>query len=202
MRVPNYAHVVKRLHDTNLFNLTTHDGLHAFVDAVIATLNGVDERWRHLKKSAAQTHISRHGEDAALWLLPDNKAQAVDFVIGARGPNPQPGWNPDPEPFYTHADAHDPDDHGIGAAHACPPAPVILSKGEAFARLTALNAFYAAADGLQRPGGLIRFDDQGRTIADMEAIAQWFYQMVVEGVSLEDVFTQIRSSEEWRSKHP
>jgi hypothetical protein len=39
-------------------------------------------------------------------------------------------------------------------------------------------------------------------VADMEAIAQWFYQIVVDGVPLEDVFTQIRASHEWQSKHP
>lgn len=78
----------------------------------------------------------------------------------------------------------------------------ILPKGEAFMLLKALNAFYAAPEGLQRPGGLVLTDLEGRSVADMEAIAQWFYQLAIEGVSLADVFTQIRASEEWRSKHP
>lgn len=83
-----------------------------------------------------------------------------------------------------------------------PPPSRVLPKVEAYQQLLALNAFYAADDGLQRAGGLVRFDDQGRTIADMEAIAQWFYQLVIEGIPLEQVFTQIRASQEWRSKHP
>ena len=82
------------------------------------------------------------------------------------------------------------------------PRTKILPKGEAFAKLQALNAFYQAPEGLQRPGGLVRPDNEGRSVADMEAIAQWFYQLVIEGVSLEDVFTQIRNSHEWQSKHP
>lgn len=77
----------------------------------------------------------------------------------------------------------------------------ILPKGEAFAALQALNAFYQAPEGLQRPGGLVTPDSEGRSVADMQAIAQWFYQLVVEGVPLEDVFTQIRASHEWQEKH-
>lgn len=87
-----------------------------------------------------------------------------------------------------------------------PPEPprtsTILPKGEAYAALQALNAFYQAPEGLQRPGGLVKFDSEGRSVADMEAIAQWFYQLVIEGVSLDNVFTQIRASREWHDKHP
>jgi hypothetical protein len=84
------------------------------------------------------------------------------------------------------------------------PAPTqgVLPKGESLMVLKALNAFYQAPEGLQRPGGLVIHDHEGRSVADMEAIAQWFYQLVIERVSLEDVFTQIRNSHEWQSKHP
>ena len=202
MSIPDHRHVPLKLYATGLFDLRTHDGQEAFTDAVVATLNGLDRNWRHLKKSASQTHVHRHGEDSAVYLLPDNRAQAVDFIGGAGGPNPQPGWIVDPVARYTHADAHDPDDHGLGGtAHTCPQVPTFLHKGEAFAKLQALNAFYQAPEGLQRPGGLVIPDRDGRSVADMEAIAQWFYQLVIEGVSLDDVFTQIRNSHEWRSKH-
>lgn len=91
----------------------------------------------------------------------------------------------------------------VPAPQPPPPAPSkVLPKGEAFAKLQALNAFYQAPEGLQRPGGLVRPDGEGRSVADMEAIAQWFYQLVIEGVSIDQVFAQIRSSDEWRSKHP
>lgn len=123
MAVPNHAADVKKLHDTGLFNLKTHDGHEAFVDATVAMLNGKDPRWRHLAKKPGQTDVHGHGEDSALYLLPDGTAWAVDFIVGAGGGDPRPGWNPDSEAFYTHKDAHDPDDHGIGASHTCPPVP-------------------------------------------------------------------------------
>lgn len=200
MMVPNHSFVPRKLFDTGLFDLKTEDGEGAFTDAVVATLNGIDPNWRHLKKSAAQTNIHRHGEDSALYLFPDGTAKAVDFVIGSGGSNPTPGWQVDEITVYAHADGADPDDHGLGVvAH---PMPKVLPKGDAFARLTALNAFYQAPEGLNRPGGLVRPDAEGRSVADMEAIAQWFYQLVIEGVPLVDVFSQIRRSDEWRGKHP
>ena len=120
MSVPDYRYVPQQLYATGLYVLTTHDGQAAFTDAVVATLNGIDPNWRHLKKSSAQTHIHRHGEDSALYLLPNNEARAVDFTVDAGGANPRPGWIVDTFP-YTHADAHDPDDHGIGGSAPLPP---------------------------------------------------------------------------------
>ena len=89
--VPDHRHVPKKLYDTGLFDLKSHDGHAAFTDAVIATLNGIDPHWRHLKKRTGQTHVHRHAEDAALYLLPDNQARAVDFVGGAGGPQSAAG---------------------------------------------------------------------------------------------------------------
>lgn len=119
--VPDYSHVPKQLHATGLFTLTVPDQEEAFTDATIATLNGLDPRWRHLKKSKAQTNVHRHGEDSALYCFPDGTAKAVDFIGGAGGPNPQPGWIVDNVTLYTHADGHDPDDHGLEDG-AAPPA--------------------------------------------------------------------------------
>jgi hypothetical protein len=197
--IPNYSTEVRQLHATGLFDLTTHHGQGAFVDACISMLHGKNARWGHLKKKPGQTDVHGHGEDAALFLFADGRAQAVDFIGGAGGPNPQPGWGVDAEIRYTGADWLDPTEHGRNESPAT--APKILPKGEAFARLQALNAFYQAPEGLQRPGGLVLSDRDGRSVADMEAVAQWFYQLVVEGIPLEDVFTQIRASHEWRSKH-
>lgn len=125
MSVPDYSQVPQLLFATGLFNLKTEYGQGAFTDAVVATLHGIEKNWQHLKKSSGQTNVHRHGEDSALYLLPDNKAQAVDFIGGAGGPNPQPGWIVDPKPIYTHADAHDPFDHGIGEQAPPPPPPVL-----------------------------------------------------------------------------
>jgi hypothetical protein len=123
MSVPDHRDIPQKLFATDLYDLTSHDGQAAFTDAVVATLNGRDSKWRHLKKRPDQTHVHRHGEDSALYLLPDGKAQAVDFIAGAGGANPQPGWIVG-DFEYKHSDAHDPDDHGIGGgSHTCPPVP-------------------------------------------------------------------------------
>lgn len=74
-----------------------------------------------------------------------------------------------------------------------PPPSRVLPKGDAFTFLKALDAFYRAPEGLQRPDGIG---------GDMEAIAQWFYQGVIEGHTIEDVKAQIRNSDEWKGKHP
>jgi hypothetical protein len=124
MSVPDRRDVPRLLFDTGLFNLKTHEGQAAFTDAVVATLNGIDENFRHLIKKPGQTAIHDHGEDSVLYLLPNDEALAVDFIGGANGPNPQPAWMVGAH-VYTHADAHDPDDHGIrdAAAPVCPPVP-------------------------------------------------------------------------------
>lgn len=207
MSVPDHRHVPRKLFDTGLFDLRTHDGQAAFTDAVVATLNGLDPNWRHLKKSAAQTHVHRHGEDSAVYLLPDNKAQAVDFIGGAGGANPQPGWIVDPEARYTHADAHDPDDHGIGqSAQSPPPAtPQLPDRAEMMNEGLSLHRYYASREGLQRPDGL-----SINNAPDWEGVGAWLFDVYlaarVAGKSREEAraayVKAIRQSGEWQSKHP
>jgi hypothetical protein len=164
MSVPDFRFVPQKLYATGLYNLKNPDQAEAFTDAVVATLNGLDENFRHLKKSTSQTHVHRHGEDSVVYLLPDNKALAVDFIGGANGPNPQPGWNVG-EHVYTHADAHDPDDHGLEHA-APPPAPVarIPSYGE-----LGDDAFFRAMIGVPLEADMIA---AGQRLNDGSAV--WF----------------------------
>jgi len=190
MSVPNHVFVVNAVFATGKYALD-HAGQPAFVDAAVLALHRFDENWRHLKKSGGQTKIHDHAEDAALYLLPDNKAWAVDFIGGAGGPNPSIAWGPDPEAQYIHADGLDPDEHDQTA-----PVTGILPKGKAMEVLTRLNAFYEAQDGLQRPGGMIK---DGRV--DLEAVSQWLFQMVIEGRTWAEVEAQIRASQEWKDKH-
>ena len=190
MSVPNDFAVVAAVYASGSYKLETDDGHAAFVDAVVSRLHITDANWGHVRKKPGQANIHDHGEDSALYKRADGTAWAVDFIGGANGPNPKPGWMPDPVAYYTHADWLSPENHRVAPV---PPRIPILPKGQAFAALKALDAFYRAPEGLQRPEGIG---------GDMEAIAQWFYQMVIEGVSIEDVFTQIRASHEWRSKHP
>ena len=164
--VPNYRHVPEKLYATGLYDLTTHDGLDAFVDACVATLNGIDPNFKHLKKKASQTHRHRHGEDSVLYLLPNNRALAVDFTIGAGGPNPKPGWNVG-DFVYTHADAHDPDDHGIGTA--APPAVATLPDYEALGG----DAFFRAMVGVPLEADYVR---QGEALNEGSAV--WFSRTV------------------------
>ena len=125
MSVPNYSSHVKTLYLTGMFDLTTEHGQGAFTDACVSMLNGLDANFGHLIKKPGQTDLHDHGEDSALYKLPDGKAQAVDFIGGAGGPNPQPGWIVDPQPLYTHDDWHDPQDHGVFEdAPPVPPPPV------------------------------------------------------------------------------
>lgn len=122
MSVPNEYAVVKALYDTGVFDLRTHDGQGAFTDAVVSALHAKDARWGHLKKNASQTNEHGHGEDAALYLADAaGQSQAVDFIGGAGGSNPQPAWQVD-DPRYSAKDWADPTDHGF-TNHA-PPAPV------------------------------------------------------------------------------
>ena len=128
--VPDRRDIPRKLFDTGLFNLKTEEGQGAFTDAVVACLHASDERWGHLKKNPGQSHLHHHGEDSALYLSDtDGQSQAVDFIGGAGGPNPQPGWIVD-APRYSAKDWIDPFDHHIGDVAPPPPAPFIPSYGQ------------------------------------------------------------------------
>lgn len=125
MSVPNYQNVPRALFDTGLYNLKTADGHAAFTDAVVTTLHGLDARFGHLRKTPGQSQIHGHGEDAVLYLADEpGQSQAVDFIGGAGGSNPQPGWMVD-APRYSASDWIDPFDHGLEQppAPVCPPIP-------------------------------------------------------------------------------
>ena len=126
--IPDRRDVPQKLFATGLFNLKTEEGHGAFTDAVVACLHGSDERWGHLKKRGTQSHIHHHGEDSALYLSDEpGQSQAVDFIGGAGGTNPQPGWIVD-EPRYSASDWIDPFDHGLG--QQAPPSVYLPSYGE------------------------------------------------------------------------
>lgn len=108
-----------------------------------------------------------------------------------------------------------------------PPAPKV--SREQFAKdFAAVNAFYAAQEGLQRVGGMVsRVDasvfetfrkivdgsvDDLLTIrnaarqvllltCDVEAMAAWGYDLA-NGAKVEDILAAIKGSDEYKSKHP
>jgi len=205
MSVPNFSGEVKKLYDTGLFNLKTHDGQGAFVDACLSMLHGLDANWGHLIKKPGQTSVHDHAEDAALYKLPDGKAQAVDFIGGAGGPNPQPGWMVDSF-IYKHSDWFDPTDHGITEGSAQPPA-IVMPPGreEALDEMKYLDYYYTAPEGLQRPNGLSL---NGKP--DFEGIAAWYLDVYQRErlvgndrpTSRAAYVNDIRHSDEWKQKHP
>jgi hypothetical protein len=132
-------------------------------------------------------------------LLPDGQAQAVDFIGGAGGPNPQPGWGVG-EHLYKHSDGIDPTTHGTTAAPP-PPGPTIKPREQFYFENLQLNGFYASQAGLQRPGGMVKHDHEGRAVADVEAMGSWAYDLML-GATVQECIKNIRNSEEWRSKHP
>lgn len=202
--VPDFRHVPEKLFATGLYDLTDHDGNAAFVDAVVATLNGRDPNFVHLRKSAGQTHVHRHGEDSVLYKFPDGTALAVDFTVGAGGANPRPGWNVGSF-VYKHSDGHDPDDHGIGAVAPPPVTVFVPDRGEMMHEGEMLDAYYSSQEGLQRVQGLSK---NGRP--DWEGVGAWLFDVYLRArmsgktreQSRADYIAAIRQSLEWQSKHP
>lgn len=122
MTIPDFRHVPRKLFDTGLFDLKTHEGQGAFVDACVSTMHGIDKNFGHLKKKPGQTQVHGHGEDATLYKFGDGTAQAVDFIGGAGGPNPQPSWGVDSSgAIYKDSDWLDPTQHVATAVEHRPP---------------------------------------------------------------------------------
>ena len=165
---PNHFQVVLRLFATGLYDLRTHEGQGAFVDAVVSTLHAKDTRWGHLRKKPGQTAVHGHGEDAVLYLSDEpGQSQVIDFIVGAGGgPNPQPGWMVD-APRYSKTDWLDPTEHGVSKpCPVCPPTLVIppYAGDEVFDQIGAvLFEDYAAA---HHPPNLGMGRWFGRTVYD------------------------------------
>lgn len=121
MSVPNDFAIIEQVYKDGGYDLDTHDGLAQFIDDAVAALHAHDVLWVHIKKKPGQKNIHGHGEDAALYLLPNNKAQGCDFVKGAGAAGAQLRWGPDPEAYYTHADGWDA--HGDWSDHPVPQPP-------------------------------------------------------------------------------
>jgi hypothetical protein len=143
----------------------------------------------------------------AIWFdgyIVDTIAQANDGehpITHADGRHMEgiPVWNPIPREYWR------PNNPPLKSAPVViNPKPIQprVTKEQAFHLLQQLQAFYQADEGLQRPGGMVIPDAEGRMVADVRALGEWHWQMVVEGVSFEDVKRQIRDSYEWRQKHP
>jgi hypothetical protein len=204
--VPNHSQVVIDVYDTGDYDLKTHDGLAAYVDDCVVALHKKDPNWGHLRKNSSQTNIHGHAEDAALYKHADDKAQAVDFVSGAGGSNPKPGWLVDTY-VYKHSDWLNPGEHQSSEVPMPPQKPTnpVPSRDEALDEMNYLDYYYTAPEGLQRPNGL---SIDGKP--DFEGIAAWYLDVYqnerMKGATREAAraayVKQIRNSNEWKQKHP
>lgn len=204
MSVPNHQHVPKKLFDTGLFDLRTEEGQGAFTDAVVAVLHGLDEKWGHLKKNPGQSQVHGHGEDSALYLSSEpGQSTAVDFIGGAGGPNPQPGWIVD-APRYSAKDWVDPFDHKLGAP-VPPPTPQIPSYGQ-----LGDDAFFRAMIGVPLFADYLMADAAGHPDAKPnDGMSVWFSRPIYlllaafmasngQPVDVNGIVRRVRN--EWREK--
>jgi hypothetical protein len=206
MSVPNHKHIVQGIYNKGTYNLRNKHDRDRFVDDAVYALHSVDRRWGFLKKKPGQTQVHGHSEDGAVYLSdePGRSCYHVDFGGGFGGDNPSIAWSVDRDPLYSKADWLDPKDHDAREEPKPappPPAPALKSREQFSFEIRQLNGFYASGAGLQRPGGMVKYDYEGRTIADVEAMEAWCYSLMA-GTPLQDCIRQIRQSGEWRGKHP
>lgn len=81
-----------------------------------------------------------------------------------------------------------------------PPTAALISRDEFYARFRAVNDYYAAPEGLKRPGGMV-IDSASPVRCDVEAMGKWGYDLML-GKTVEQCKVEIRQSDEWKSKHP
>lgn len=74
-----------------------------------------------------------------------------------------------------------------------------MTQEQFYADFGRVNDFYAAQEGLQRPGGMV-IDRDGVPTCDVEAMGAWGWALS-QGTPLSQVLLQIRSSDEWKQKH-
>lgn len=96
-----------------------------------------------------------------------------------------------------------PDGSGSGEQPQPPipqPPAAIISRDEFYARFRAINDYYAATEGLKRPGGMV-IDSANPVRCDHEAMGKWGYDLIL-GKTVEQAKAEIRQSDEWKQKHP
>lgn len=188
-----------------------------FVRLIADDLNpsGKTSDYGWLSKSPGESQVDGYAEDAICFGAdPSDLQNVVDMVNGAGAPGatigggvkerrPNNKWVA-PKPL-TAAEL----DYLVagGMPMPVPPPSHILPKGDALQLLAKIDEYYAAQVGLQRQ---VTSADGTLTVrgmiieghVDREAVAQWFYQGVIEGMTFDQIVQQIRHSAEWQAKHP
>lgn len=128
--------------------------------------------------------------------------EIIDIVGGAEGPTPSLTWG-DVTQITIDTGNKGGWKAGSLAASAPPtqPSPTLKLREQFYWELGQVNGFYASPAGLNRPGGMVKFDEHGRAIADVEALGAWGFDLML-GATVQECIKRIRQSEEWRGKHP
>lgn len=214
-------------------NANTED----FVRQLAAELHAEDPKWGLVGKRGNPADIS----DDALCYFGEGVGHdpthnntpitVVDFIAAAGSAAARPAWQVFTDPV---TDAGPAAWVAPGSATPVPgpmptPAPSPKVSREQFAKdFAAVNAFYAAQEGLQRVGGMVSHVDASvfetfRKIVDgsvddlltirnaarqvllltcdVEAMAAWGYDLA-NGAKVEDILAAIKGSDEYKSKHP
>lgn len=125
--------------------------------------------------------------------------ELIDIINGAEGPNPSLVWG---DATQKTIDAGVPGGW-IKSPAAQPgpnPTPGLISRDEFYTRFKQVNDYYAAPEGLKRPGGMV-IDSANPVRCDAEAMGKWGYDLML-GKTVEQCKAEIRQSDEWKSKHP
>lgn len=211
MTIDQLVAMARRIHDAEGYDLgatSSRDDRNAFWARVVGCAYwghpvyhpGAGDRQWHLKNGGP----GRPQSDDVAVSLPSRAfwdciggAGGAGYVFHASG-------HADPLPFVQEVYAP-PTPSGSGGEAPVPPQMPVLDRGEFFREMHALDRYYAASEGLQRPEGLSL---GGRP--DFEGLAAWIFDVFLNrrlrGESVEAARAayvhDIRQSVEWQQKHP
>lgn len=138
-QIPDYAAEARAL--ASEFDLTTHVGTCAYVDAVARKLYTQDSNFGHLHKRPGQNGcdsvLGRHAVDAVLYR---SVGKTVDLVADGGGPDARPQWLVNVNDAYTPADWFAPS----ASLPEVPDVPPAVDLTPILARLAALETYTRA----------------------------------------------------------
>lgn len=206
MTIDDVVRIVKRIHDAEGYNLgasSTREYRNQFFSRAIGCVyhghpvyNPTPDRQWHLKDGGGgrpqsdDVTVSQPSRQA--WdCIPGAGANGYYFEAHAIGVLPA-DQNVYPPPV--------PSPGGVPGPTPTPPAPALKPRAQFYAEFQQVNAFYAASEGLKRPGGMV-IDTASPVRADAEAMGAWGYDLMM-GKTVDQCIKEIRQSDEWKAKHP
>lgn len=103
MAIRNHLDLVKRLHATGRYPLTSPETIGTFIEACAVAIFKIDPDIGHIRKAPGRTQFRGHAVDA---LLSRSTGQSIDLIIGSKAATPEKPatevcWNVDPVKRYT-----------------------------------------------------------------------------------------------------